>query len=212
MLTTGAQPYDLTAPVTDYPITLAELKVWLKITGTEEDALLQSIIAGVTLEAEKYTKREFITKSFETYRDVFGDPEESPSPIGCNFFELPIVIRRSKLQDVTSIEYLKDGSFITLDPSEYFIVNKDAFSQIAPIDQWPIPTQRQQAIKIVFNAGYGDADDVPQDIKNALLAHATAVYTNRGDCDNGSSSCSCNFAPSEAMSVYNQYRIIDFRV
>lgn len=212
MFSTGAQPYNLISEVTEYPITVAEFKQWAKINNSVEDSLIQRIIAGVTLEAEKYTKRDFILKVYQTFRDRFGDVDESPSPVPVQTTDHPVVLRRSPFDQVVLIVYQSDGQPVNMDLNDVRVVQKDSFSQIVPVNSWPTVDLIPQAIEIQFQAGYGSAADVPSDIKNALLAHATAVYFNRGDCSDGSGvSCSCKFAPPESISVYNQYRIVDFR-
>lgn len=225
LIATGSQPYILTAQPTVWPITVADFKAWAKIplSSSAEDGLIASIIKRVTEQAELYTKREFITKSFQTYRDIFGDEGENPAYEGylaSNYalsLCLPFTLRRSKLQAITSIKYYSGGIQVTLDPASYYIVHKEAFSMVASVNNapWPLVDDRMQAVEIIFTAGYGaSADAVPAAIKGALLAHANQVYANRGDCDiesgAGAAACSCSLAPSSAKSVYNQYRIIDF--
>jgi len=213
-----AQPYEVITPPAELPVSIQEFKSWAKITSSHDDALIQRIIEGVTDEAEKYTKRDFVEREYETFRNVFGDIEESPVR-GCGRYihlpnRTPVTLRRSKLLSVTGIEYEKDGNVTIFPLSDIRTIKKDAFSQIVPkqSSHWAIPDPEPQSIRITFTAGYGTAADVPAALKNAILAHSTAVYQNRGDCDDGSGgSCSCKFAPAEALSVYNQYRIIDFR-
>jgi len=214
---TGAQPYTLLSPATVFPVTLAELKAWLKVTSNSEDALLTMIIQGCTEAAELYTKRDFITKSYLTYRDRFGDYGEQPLYAGYpaqkvyTFYELPIVLRRSKLQSILSIKYWLDNVLTTWNAAEYYIVNKSAWSQVLPVDDFDYPShdQRLQAIQIEFTAGYGATGaDVPAALRMALLSHMASVYTNRGDCS--AAGCSCDAAPMSARAVYQQYRIVDF--
>lgn len=216
---TGQQLYDVTIPASESPISVSELKLFAKISGTSEDALLQQIINGVTLEAERYTKLDFVSRTYKTFRDSFGDYAESPAYV-CNppmryrysSNNAPIVLRRSPLQSVSLIQYYSGGVLTTLNVADYMIVRKPAFSFVVPVGDalWPTPDDRMQAVQITFVSGFGAAAAVPADIKNALLAHATSVYQNRGDCNSGSSSCACEFAPAVSLAVYNQRRIVDF--
>ena len=73
-----SQPYIVIEPPTEYPISVADFKLWSKVTGTADDPIIDRLIKGVTLEAERYTKREITKKTFRTYRDIFGDLEETP--------------------------------------------------------------------------------------------------------------------------------------
>lgn len=215
---TGQQIYEVITPAAETPISVTDLKLYAKINGTAEDALLAQIIAGVTLEAERYTKREFVTRTYRTYRDQLGDFGEQPAYVSAPPMRYrnwrgrePIVLRRSPLLAISSIKYYLSGVLTTISSADYQIVKKPAFSFVIPVGDsvWPSVDIRLHGVVIEFTAGYGAASAVPADIKNALLAHATQVYQNRGDCDSGGS-CACNFAPSVALMVYQQYRIMDF--
>jgi uncharacterized phiE125 gp8 family phage protein len=209
-----SQPYVVIEPPTEYPLSVADFKLWAKVTGTADDPIIDRLIKGVTLEAERYTKREITKKTFRTFRDIFGDLEETPVDYrSARYFEdVPVTIRRSPLLSITEITYNVAGVPIALDLDDIDIVYSDDFSSLIPaIDKvWKQVDNRPQSIKIEFEDGFETAADVPSDLKNALLAHITAVYQNRGDCDSGGS-CDCKFAPAEALAVYKQYRINDFR-
>lgn len=213
---TGQQVYNVTVAPTEQPITVDELKLYAKISGTAEDALLAQIIKGVTLSAERYIKQDFITRTYRTFRDVFGDRADSPAYFGypahtCSqsFGKAPIALRRSPVGSIVSVKYYSGGALATVDAADYYLVVKPSYAMIAPVSEWPTPDLRMQAVQIEFTAGYGAASVIPADIKDALLAHATSVYQNRGDCDSGGS-CECKFAPAVSMAVYNGYRIIEF--
>jgi len=210
-----SQPYIVIVPAEEYPISRADFKLWAKVTGTADDTIIDRIIKGVTLEAEKYTKREITKKTFRTFRDVFGDLEETPIDWrSARYFEdVPVTLRRSPLLAINEITYKVAGVDTNLDLDDIEILLSPDFSSFAPAYGvvWKQVDNRSQSIAIEFDAGYETAADVPPDLLNALLSHATAVYQNRGDCDSGGGSCDCKFAPAEALAVYKQYRINDFR-
>lgn len=195
------------------PVSVAEFKLWAKVPGIADDAIIEMIINGVTLEVEKYTKREITIKAFQTSRNNFGDINETPIREPIYFTDAPVVLRRTPLVSVTSISYLSGGSFVALDLDDIDIIESPDFYSLVPAygKVWKAPDRRLQSVVIEFIAGYESADQVPEDLKFAILAHATSVYQNRGDCDSGGGSCSCKFAPAQSMAVYNRYRIIDFR-
>lgn len=211
-MNTGQAPYILITPAAETPISVAEFKAWAKITSSADDAIIADLIAAVTLSAEQYTKRDFVTKTYDTYRDVFGDEWESPARNNLYSIDAPIWLRKSPLQVVTEVEYLSGGSNVAYNISNLRTVKKPAYSYIKPNNglSWPNVDDEPQAVRVRFTAGYGAAADVPADLKQALLNHVLSVYQNRGDCDNGCD-CSCQFAPAYSLSVYRQYRIVDFR-
>lgn len=231
MYATVDQPYIVTVPPATKPITVAEVKAWLKIPSivVDQDAIIQMIINSVTTSVEAWTKRTLINTTFLTYRDVFGDINETPvSCVPSNFNaysfnaqnSVPVTIRRSLLQSIVSIQYTLNGVLQTMPSTDYKIIKKDSFSKIIPVTQtptpdfpsvWAIADNVPQGIQISFVAGFGaNATFVPDELKTAMLMHCASIYTNRGDCSPSDTSCSCATAPAMALAVYNQYRILDF--
>jgi uncharacterized phiE125 gp8 family phage protein len=163
-----------------------------------DDALIISVfIPGVTNFAEMYTKRDFINRTYRTFRD--------------NFCNATIELRRSALQSVDSVKYFKDNALTTVDASTYYSTFEHDFSTLQPVHgaSWPGDVDcRLQAIQIEFLAGYGaSADDVPADLKFAMLQHIADLYFNRGECCDD-----CSKPPPEARLIYDIYRIRDILV
>ncbi len=192
-----AYSYELISPVpaVDYPITLAELKSHLRVDDTVDDEYLNLVIKAVTHFGEQYTKRDFINKTYKTYRD---------------FFKRFFIIRRAPLVSITSIKYFVKGLENTIASTVYFATKSNAYSDVAlKLDQvWPSDVDRvEDSIVIEFIAGYGATalPDAQTDLKFALFNHAAQIYENRGDC----SECSCRtLLPMNARDIYNQYRIM----
>ncbi len=114
--------YSLTVPATSPAIGLESIKEHIKsIQGFEDyDSQLLSLIKVVTEYGEKITGRDFINKTYEGFLNRF--PKDN-----CQSIE----IRKSKLQSISSIQYLKDGVLTTFDPSKYYFTKSDNFSIIA---------------------------------------------------------------------------------
>lgn len=218
----GEPTYQLITAPAENPVSLAELKAWLKISNNAQDAILTAIIVAVTKSAELYTKREFINKEFRTFRDYFGD-YNYPGYGGYYFFfnnENPIEIRRTHLKSITHVKYINtQGTQITIDSADYYITSTDGstFSLLLPVPDknWPSDLQqkRLQNVEIQFTAGWTDAAEFKEnwpDLYQALLAHMADVFINRGDCSDISGQCGCATAPVQARRVYDLYRIVDF--
>ena len=209
---TGAQPYELENAVTKWPVLLADLRAFLKINNNREDDLLKALIESATGDAEAYSKKDFITKDYITYRDIFGDFGEKPLSVGYpavvpyNFNSAaPIVLRKSPLVSITEISYLLNDVVTVLDDSTYRIVKKSAYSQIIPTGglYWPTADFTQQAITIKFKAGYGlDSKQTPADIKTAIMQIAANYYVNRGDFSDET-----KVMPETARAILNRYTI-----
>ena len=190
-----AWTYKVTTAATSTPVSLAEVKTYLKITGSADDALLTQLIKAATDFAEDYTKRSFINRTLTTYRDEFTDEIE---------------LRRSPLASVTTVKYLVDGSLVTVADSVYYNTLETDFSVIALEDgqSWPTGGDvRQQSVEIIFVAGFGaDSTSVPEDIRTAIMQHVAALNENRGDCTLQEA------LPQASLLIYNQNRILDIKV
>lgn len=209
--------YLVETPAAELAVPLDEVKLWLKVTGSTLDAEITALIQGATMTAELLMRRELINKEFRTFRDNFSDYEYgyaeclSLIPYQNRRGSLPgIGLRRSRLQSVESIEYLKSGVWTLVDSSVYYATTENEYSRILLIDgeAWPDDLDnREQAVRIDFIAGYGaDSDSVPADVKTAIKQHVANAFANRGDCVKG------KFLPPGAKGVYLQNRILEIGV
>lgn len=191
-----AWPYEVIVPAVTTPVTLDQVKEFLKLdpTDTSQDTFLTTLINACTQYAERYTKRDFINKTYRTYRDYFS---------GCG-----IELRKSLLQQVVTVDYINQDNVQTTVPTTvYFSTQSNDYSSIfTQQDQvWPTDVRMQrQSVIIEFVAGYGDtSSDVPADLQLALLNHISAMYSDRGDC------CDCaSTLPGNAKAIYDIYMIM----
>lgn len=194
--------YFVITPPAETPISLAEAKDFMRVTTTDDDALITNLIVAATECGEKLSNRIFVTTGFRTFRNGFGERRQFSSG-----GRLPVVLRRSPFITSTLFKYKKDTSEITfVKDTDYFEEIVGDYSKLRPEDLWPSDNkQRVQSLTIEFDAGYGAATDVPQDIKTALLQHVTFLYENRGDCGCDQQSA----IASGAMFIYQKYRIME---
>jgi uncharacterized phiE125 gp8 family phage protein len=187
--------YELATPPTGLPVSLTEVKAWLKITHTSEDTLLTALLNSAISKAELFTNRVFLER---TYKGYF-------SALDCSCFEvgLFITLRRSPVQSVTSVKVYSNDVLETIDTEDYDLKIQDGFSRIVfslleySPDVMPFPYE------VVFVAGYGDAADVPAPIKLAIQMMVAYWYQNRGDCGAGDE------IPGTAKAILREYRIIN---
>lgn len=194
-----AYTYNVTTPAATTPVTLAEVKAFLKLDASDasEDAFLTMLIEAATESAEKYIGRDLINKGYTTFRDDFVDPLE---------------LRRSKVSVITSIEYLVSDVFTLIASTVYGFTDVNDYAQIflEESQSWPTDIDNlPQAVRILFTSGYGTAgSDVPSAIRIGLLQHINVMYANRGDCggdcigDGGS-------LPATVKSLYMPFRIMN---
>jgi len=146
----------ITAPAEE-PISIAEAKGHLRETSTGQDALIQGLIIAAREYAETYTRRRFITQTWELLRDCFP--------------AFGIEMPNAPLLSVVSITYLDTaGQAQVLDQSAYLVDIKTVPGRISPAygEVWPPTIAQMNAVTIQFTAGYGAAAAVPQGIKAAL--------------------------------------------
>lgn len=215
-----AYTYKVTVPPVNLAVSLATFKKHIKQTSTAEDALLTLYLEAAIGYAEKITRRDFITRTYETYRDFFPLPSQNEGyyPLGAipsfgnrintTFGNVGFEIRKSPLASVVSIQYFVSNVLTTVDPATYYNTVETDYSDILTLDttEWPEDADvRQQTVVITFTTGFGPNEgDVPSDIRGAIVAHATAMWANRGDCDD--SGCSST-VPAASKMIYMQNRI-----
>ncbi len=219
--------YRVTVEPAVLPIELATVKSYLKVTSTTDDALITILIGAATTFAEQYTKRDFITRTYETFRDFFPRLCNSEGYYTCGhlpgFFgtlttsiggNVGFELDRSPLQSVTSVEYLVDTVLTPVASTVFYNTIEEDYSEVLTLaDQlWPDDAdKRLQAITVTFITGFGDtAADMPDWVTTGLLQHIAMMYENRGDCIDASGGCACSkFLPVTAKVIYQQHRILD---
>ena len=222
--------YRVTVPPTQLPIDLATVKNYLKISTSADDALIDILIRSATDFAEEYTKRNFITRTYETFRDFFPRWCDSEGYYPCGnipgFFgnlsaittggNVGFEIERSPLQSVTSIQYRVSNVLTPVVSTVFYNTIEEDYSEILTLDDqlWPDNADRRlQTITITFVCGFGaTASDLPPWITTGLLQHIAMMYENRGDCiDAGrtAGASAAQFLPVTARAIYQQHRILD---
>ena len=149
-------------------MTLTEAKLHLRVDGSNDDALLTSLIKQAREYCEDYQGKKFITQTLELVLDNFPCADyiefKSCSPV----------------QSVTSAKYYDTaGTEYTLSSGDYIV---DADSFVAKIvlgynKSWPNTIlQPVNGVRIRFVAGYGEATAVPESVKWAMVLHMKLLY------------------------------------
>ena len=154
------------------PVTVAEAKLHARIDETEDDTLVADLIATAREMAETYTRRVFVTQTWQALLDQF--PRS-------NALELP----KPPLFSVTHIKTYDDSDTpATLAPSNYFVDTATEPGRIVLRDaasSWPSVDRVANGVEIQFVAGYGQPSAVPNSIKQGILQILMHLYDNRGD-------------------------------
>jgi uncharacterized phiE125 gp8 family phage protein len=178
-----------TAPE-DVPLTLAEAKAQLKLETefVDDDALITTIIAGITQQAQDFVQRQFMQATWLLYLDSWDDLESNRPDFSKRLSGPWLKLPRNPVVSITSIKYIDtNGDQQNLDSSLY---QEDTFSEPARIrftGNLPTIADAVNAIVIEYVAGYGAADAdvnaqqaaVPSKFKLWIKANIGTIYQNR---------------------------------
>jgi uncharacterized phiE125 gp8 family phage protein len=156
----------ITAPAIE-PLKLASAKLHLRQEETDDDDLIKILIVACREHAEMFTRRQFLTATWELSLDKF--------PAGIAEIKIP----RPPLQSVSSIKYDDlDGNEQTLDSAVYDVDTgvEPGIVRLAYNQSWPSTRSQANAVRIRFLAGWTTIDLVPKSIRQALLLHISHLY------------------------------------
>lgn len=164
---------EVTAPTVE-PVELLEAKAHLRVTATDEDSLIEDLVAVARQRLERATGRAFITQTHDYILDDF--------PSG-TFMVLP----RPPLISVTSVKYTPEGAAeSTFTSSDYLVDTSSKFGgriMLKRTASWPSDTlDVLNGVVVQFVAGYGPAaTDVPEPLQQAVLIDLATLFENRED-------------------------------
>lgn len=152
------------------PVLLAEAKAHLRVDGDEENDLITGLIEAAVglIDGQGVLGRAIITQSWAQW--VNQSPGWVRLEVGpfqgltsVQYYDEDSALQTATLSD---FETRLAGDFVTLKPKEGKV--------------WPRAETRQDAIKITYVAGYGDAGaDVPRNIRLAILMMVAHWYERR---------------------------------
>ena len=135
------------------PVSVADLKVHLRIDHNDDDAYLTAILGAVVDQIEKKTKRAIMVQTWI---------QSQPCPNGANviWLEMP------PINAVTAVTYYdKDFALQTATLADFAVLDQnDGFKVLrpAPGKVWPdYTTERDDALRVTFTAGADTEAGVP---------------------------------------------------
>lgn len=159
-----------TVAPTQTPVSLDELKSRLRIAGNEFDSELMMYLDAATDYCQEYQWAQFCTATFVERYDRFP----------CRF-----ELMRNPVSSVSSITYVDSGStVITLTADTDYTV--DIYSKpcrIVPAytKSWPATRGHINDVVVTYVAGYGTNEDVPDEIRQAIIIKVSQLYEACGD-------------------------------
>lgn len=164
-----------TTPPDYLPLTLAEVKLHLRIDGTTEDAMLPALLGAAVDTCQQLTGRSLMSQAWRLTLDGFDDVMPLPWPT---------------VQTIESVQY-KDANSATqtLDVSVYLRNGDKVFR--ASGKTWPAVLDEPGAVWVDYTAGYSTGTEaqqqaaVPYGIKAWLLLKVGTLYANRESIQTG---------------------------
>ncbi|ADK13442.1 head-tail connector protein [Clostridium ljungdahlii] len=158
----------ITPPAVE-PITLEEAKQHLRVTGSDDDIILLSMIRQAREFCEDFQNRKYITQTLEMVLDSFPND---------NYISFK---NCSPVQSVESVKYYDSGGREYIFDSSNYIVDTDSFVNrivLGYCKLWPtIALQTANAVRVRFTAGFGDKpENVPETVKWAMVLHMRLLY------------------------------------
>jgi len=154
-------------------VSLAEAKAHCRVDtlGTEEDALLTSLVAAATQDAEHLMQRAIMPQQWLLTLDAF--------PPDC------IELRRPPVTAVDAVRYAAadTGALTTLTAgADYQVDLADEYTaRVAPAygKGWPAARVHLGAVQVQFTCGWASAAAVPAVVRQWILLRVGAFYENR---------------------------------
>jgi uncharacterized phiE125 gp8 family phage protein len=209
----------VTAPATE-PVTATELRTHLRVDATElPDAEANGLIAESRQMIEDETGLAFISQSWRLSIDRWpggaeawwdGVRQMAISELYAPSYLTSVELLRWPLASVTSVTvYDEDSNAETVTVATTFDVDTYQIPGRMTLKRgstWPIALRANNAIQIVYVAGYTNAAAVPASMKRALKQLAAFLYTNRGDTCEPADAMSKSGA-NDILAIYRPMRL-----
>ncbi len=201
-----------TTPPAIEPLTLGEVKTFLRVDQTSDDTLISSLIMAARMFCEVNTGRSLITRSYSLFLDRWPEvrhprlfrPEQRRLPLTLE--PSAINLPAPPLLSVTQINiYAADNSAAVFDSGSYFVDTAGVPGRVVLISGTvpPLPGRVANGIEIQFTAGYGAAeDDVPVLLRQGMLQVIAHLYEHRGDSPDQA------LLASGAAAIFQPYRLM----
>ncbi len=146
---------------TSSPVTLDEMKNYLRVLHSDDDAMITSMVIQATQSAELMMNRQIMPCTFELYFDAMQSEMVLPRP--------PFI----------SLESFQtyDGE-VWNDVSEYQLDDKTTPAVLYPTS-WGTLSSLKNSVKVIYKAGWIDATVVPEPIKAWIKIQVATYYEHR---------------------------------
>lgn len=142
------------------PVSLAEVKLALRLDGAELDGDLVMQIQSAREQAEHETGLLLMPQTVRL--DLVDWPAE-------------LIIERAPVQSIASVSYWDGSAWQVLDADGYTLYPSGTMWRVDPVSGWPSLGQgRGPRVRVLFEAGYANAAAVPATVKRFIIAQVAA--------------------------------------
>jgi len=202
----------VTTVESEFAITSAEVKNWLRIDGSDDDTVISTLLKASHNWAKRYTARSITTQTLKLSIDSVYDtdiPVKEGNYVGIDqdITRRSILLPQSPVASISSVKYYDDADTeSTFASSKYYLDSAGVPARfvLRNGESYPTGLRVANALEITYVAGYGGASDVPDDIKHACLIYTAWLFEHRGD---GTERMS---APYQATQLLQPYVIRQF--
>jgi uncharacterized phiE125 gp8 family phage protein len=184
--------FRLITPPTARPVQLSDVKAFLRIDSTDDDALLDTLIRGAVQHLDGWRGLlglALMPQTWEVTLDTF--PCRIKLPLG------PVI-------SVTSVRYLDAGNVLQTLPVERYQVLASAEIIPAYGQIWPATLCYPDAVRVQYVAGHSNAAAVPEAIKQLIMLLIGHWYENRLPAV----ATNVNELPFSLRGLLDQYRVV----
>jgi hypothetical protein len=203
-----------TTPAAAEPLTLEEMKVFLRIDHDNDDSLVTGLIAAARQFCENFTGRALITRSYSLFLDHWAGATQLGWWDGVQ--EGADILHRNDtlslphppLVSVTRINtYDESNSATEYAAANYFVDTVGIPARIVLKSGVlpPMPARIANGIEVQFSAGYGTtASAVPAVLRQGMKQMIAHLYEHRGDTPDHA------LQASGAAVLFQPYRMVRF--
>lgn len=167
-----------TAPAGVNPVPLREMAAHLRLASGfsddgSEDSLLELYLRNATAVIERQTAKALISRSYLLQVVCWNRSGHLRLPVG-------------PVEAIDGIELIRPGSTVTLSPAEWVLEPGLSQQRVTGPGGTPLrPIPHGALAHLTMTAGFGATwNDVPDDLRHAVLLLATHYYENRaGDLE-----------------------------
>lgn len=174
-------------------ISTEDMKGFLRIDGTADDAQIAAYVATATESVKEYLRRAILTETFVFKADGFtcpgGDDRLLSLGPGVHTASRPYILGGGEtldlpyapLQSVTSVvTYDRGNNASTFAATRYQVDLQSGRIYLNEGEVWPSDLRAQDAVEVTYVAGYGSGS-IPEPILEAIRGYVEALYDGCGE-------------------------------